>query len=167
MSAAIIHDEGIARRPVAVLLVGRHMNIPSAEEKITSCWPCDVLPNDEAIETIVQALLSELVGHRDRSLDGVISMWHNPANNRLELQGAAITIDDQCAHPIELSLLFDTEKRLLAGSRVSFGLNDLPRPYGSPEHNRLMNKLLANFPARFEWRHTFIRSQHDWALIVD
>ena len=142
------------------------MNIPAAEEKLASCWSDGALPDDETIETFVQALLSELAGHRHRSLDGVISMWHGTAINELEAQGTAITIDDQCAHPIELSLLFGSEKKLSDGSRVSFGLNDLSRPYGSPEHNRLMNKLLANFPARFEWRYTFIRNQNAWALSV-
>jgi hypothetical protein len=142
------------------------VNIPTTEERFASCWSDGVFPDDETIETLVQSLLSSLAGHRHRSLDGVISMWHGTTSSGLEIQGAAITIDDQCAHPIEFSLLFGQDKRLSDGSRVSFGLNDLPNPYGSPEHSRLMNRLLASFPAHFQWLYTFIRNQNDWALSV-
>jgi hypothetical protein len=142
------------------------VSIIITEEIFASCWADGVLPDDETIETFVQSLLSSFVGHRQRSLDGVISMWHCTTISGLEIQGAAITIDDQCAHPIEISLLFGTDKQLSDGSRVSFGLSDLPNPYGSPEHNRLINRLLASFPARLHWVYTFIRSQNNWARSV-
>lgn len=142
------------------------MSIRATEEIFASCWADGVLPDDETIETFVQSLLSSLVGHRHRSLDGVISMWHGTTISGLEIQGAAITVDDQCAHPIEISLLIGPDKQLSDGSRVYFGLNDLSNPYGSPEHNRLMNRLLASFPARFQWLYTFIRSQNGWVLSV-
>ena len=142
------------------------MGILSAEEKFVSDWFINGLHDDRTVETFVQSLLSALAGHRHRSLDGVISVWRHKAANSLEMQGVAITVDDQFANPIELSLLFASDKRLNRGSRVSFGLTGKPIIYGSPAHNKIVNHLLAGFPARFAWRYSFIRDQDRWVLRI-
>ncbi len=143
------------------------MSIAASEERCALCFCEGILPDDETIETFVQTLLSRLAGHRSRTLDGVTSMRHSFLTSAVEIQGVAITVEGQLVHPLALSLFFGLDQRLGDGSCLCFGPIEQPSVYGSSAHKKLVNQLLAGFPADFLWRHTFIRHQNDWMLKID
>jgi hypothetical protein len=139
---------GSAKAPPFTVIVRPHMLVVDAERKIVSALASGTPPGAEAIEALLQALLVlvQCIDHDPRSLDGVIVLQERALSMSLMAQGVAIAIQSQSVYPFGLSLRRGPDGSFGDGSSVNFGLRDEPAcEYGSSQHNKLVNRLLAAF----------------------
>jgi len=118
------------------------------------------------IERLLCALLDEDKAIQPRMTDGLIFRRESYGAHRVELAGMAIYIDGQRVDSFCIRLGFDPPHRRLLSGKASIGFRDCPpAPYGTPEHGRLENQLLADPFARHNWRHRYVGDSKGWRCL--
>ena len=144
--------------------VRRQMLIPEAERMLAESILRTGSATPESYEALVQALLAEHVSHRPRSLDGLFLLQEQGDLGRIEAMAIAVTVDEQCVHPVSLSLAIGPTGVLAEGSCVRFGQHNVKAPaYGSPQHDQLTSRLLASFNPELHWSVVLERKGTAWS----
>ena len=140
------------------------MLIPEAEQTLAESLLRNGSAAPESYEALVQALLSEHAFHRPRSLDGLFLIQEQRESGKVEANAVVVTVDEQCVHPVSLSFAVSSSGLGAEGSCLRFGQRNVNAPvYGSPQHNQLVNTLLASLSPEFHWSLVLKRGITGWA----
>ena len=117
----------------------------------------------DELEALLSSVLAEHAGYRPRALDGVLVVQHIRRGSIFEVKAIAILVDDQLVEPAIFLLAFGSEGHIASVSEILFGSSAaVGTPYGGPEHNRLVNRLLCEPPQVLPWAYEFRRSKDVW-----
>jgi hypothetical protein len=116
-----------------------------------------------ALGMLLTYLLSETPGVAHRATDGVL-LEHVEVNERqIVATGIAILIE-QTVEPLRIELNLASSRTVVDTGALYFGDDSGPPiAYGSPAHNKLLRKILANPDSHFAWRHSWHRTKLGWA----
>ena len=143
---------------------------PAQVKDIEHALVTSVVPHAQfaaAIDMLLAYLLSETPGVAHRVTDGVL-VEHIETNERqIVATGIAILIE-QTVEPLRIELTLDSSRTVVdAGAFYLGDKSGSPIGYGSPAHNRLSRKILANPDSEFAWRYSWHRTNIGWARDVD
>jgi hypothetical protein len=140
------------------------MRIPEAERLLADSILRIGSANPQLYEELAQSLLAEHAAHRPRSLDGLFLVQEQCDSGTVRATAIAVTVDNQAVHPMSFSLAIGSSGVLNEGSCVCFGQHDVKAPaYGSSQHNKLANTLLAPLSPELCWSVVLKRSQTGWS----
>lgn len=114
-----------------------------------------------AVDALVSRLLSSVPGHPGRPTDGVI-LEHSRVSGREVAASGVVVMIDQTVEPLRVELTLDASGGGLASGRVCFGDRARTVEYGSREHGRLRNEILAGPAAGYAWKECFRRDAGGW-----
>jgi len=121
----------------------------------------------EALDMLLAYLLSEISGFTRRVTDGVVLEHVETNEGQIVAAGIAILIE-QTVEPVRIELHFDSSRTAVATGALCFGDDSGPPiGHGSPAHNQLSRKILANPDRDFSWRHSWHRTNVGWSRDPD
>ena len=113
----------------------------------------------KALDVLLAYLLSNTPGF---VTDGVLLEHVETDERQIVAAGVAILIE-QTVEPLRIELNFDSSRTAVDTGALYFGdVSGPPISYGTPAHNRLSRKILANPDRDFSWRHSWHRTNIGW-----
>jgi hypothetical protein len=116
---------------------------------------------DGPMDALVGHLLSRRSGHAGRPTDGVIFAHQLVSRQQLAATGVVVMIG-QTIEPVRVALTLDAGRRRIALGRLCFGDASRTVAFGSSEHHKLRDRLIAEPDAEFAWKERFRRGEDGW-----
>lgn len=116
---------------------------------------------ESSVDALVSHLLASVAGYPGRATDGVV-FEHSRVSGREVAASGVVVMIDQTVEPLRVELTLDASGGGLSSGRVCFGDATRTVGYGSREHGRLRNEILAEPDTRYSWKDCFRRDPGGW-----
>jgi len=115
-----------------------------------------------AVDVLVGHLLSGVPGYSARPTDGVLLEHFRLSGRGGVATGVVILIEGQTVEPLRVKFVVNDSGALDQGW-VHFGdtARDIVR-YGTREHRKLSNEIIAYPDRNYSWKETFCRDDEGW-----